>query len=38
MAVGLDEGTIALVTLIATSVSTFFGIVLGISKYTNDKE
>lgn len=36
-ATGISAETQATVSLITTSVATFLGVVLGISKYTNDK-
>lgn len=37
-ATGIPAETQATVSLITTAIATFFGVILGISKYTNDKE
>lgn len=36
--IGLSAEVQATVSLITTSIATFFGVILGVSKYNNDKE
>lgn len=35
---GIPAETQAIVSLVTTSIATFFGVILGVAKYTNDKE